>query len=227
MKLTTGIATMAGLLVCGLGGATTPRAEAGQAAAKAETVKIELGEGSRVSYRVAERLAGVDFGTEAVGITEAVTGMIVIKADGSIDASQSKISVDMRTFKSDQALRDLYLSSAVMNTNEFPTLEFVPSRAEGLPNPLPVGTPYEVNPAITIPSAVGFNLVGNMTWHGVTKEVTWSVVSTLLPDAAAGRATTSVTFDTFGLTKPAIPILASADDTIRLELDFRATRSGM
>ena len=76
MKLTTGIATMAGLLVCGLGGATTPRAEAGQAAAKAETVKIELGEGSRVSYRVAERLAGVDFGTEAVGITEAVTGMI-------------------------------------------------------------------------------------------------------------------------------------------------------
>ena len=225
MKLTTGIATMAGLLVCGLGGATTPRSEAGQAAAKAETVKIELGEGSRVSYRVAERLAGVDFGTEAVGITEAVTGMIVVRADGSIDASQSKISVDMRTFKSDQALRDLYLSSAVMNTKE--TLVFVPSRAEGLPHPLPAGTPYEVNPAITIPSAVGFSLIGNMTWHGVTKEVTWSVVATLLPDAAAGRATTSVTFDTFGLTKPVIPILASADDTIRLELDFRATRSGM
>lgn len=217
---------MVGLLVCGFGGTLTARTEAGQAA-QAGPVTLELVEGTKARYRVKERLVGVDFGTEAVGTTEAVTGKIVLKADGSVDAAQSKITIDMRTFKSDQALRDQYLGFAVLQTQEFPMLEFVPSRAEGLPNPLPVGTPYEVNPAITIPSAVGFNLIGNVTMHGVTKEVTWRVVATLLPDTAAGRATASVTFDTFGLTKPVIPILASAEDTITLEIEFRATRSGM
>ena len=219
MRLTTGIvATIVGLLVYGVGGA--PTVEAGQ-------VTLELGEGTKARYRVEERLVGVDFGNEAVGTTEAITGKIVLKADGSVDAAQSNITVDMRTFESDQSLRDQYVGGVVLQTQEFPMLEFVPARAVGLPHPLPVGAPYEANPAITIPSAVGFDLIGNVTMHGVTSEVTWSVVATLLPDAAAGRATASVTFDTFGLTKPAIPLLASAEDTINLEIEFRATRSGM
>ena len=225
MRLTTGIATMAGLLVCvGLGGVTAARTEAGQAA-QAGPVTLELGEGTKARYRVNERLVGVDFGSEAVGTTDAVTGMIVVKADGSIDATKSKITVDMRTFQSDQMFRDMYLGGAVLNTEEFPMLEFVPSRTVGLPHPLPVGTPFEANPAVTIPSAAGFDLIGNMTFHGMTEEVTWNVVSTLTADAVAGRATTEVTWDTFGLTKPVIPILASAEDTIRLEIEFRAVRS--
>ena len=221
MRLTTGIATMAGLLVCGgLGGVTA----AGQAP-QGGPVTLELDEGTKARYRVNERLVGVDFGSEAVGTTEAVTGTIVVTAGGSIDPAKSKITVDMRTFSSDQAYRDLYLGGAVLNTQEFPTLEFVPTRAEGLPNPLPVGTPWEANPAVTIPSSVGFNLTGNMTFHGMTEEVTWNVVSTLTSDTVAGRATTEVTWDAFGLTKPVIPILASAEDTIRLEIEFRAKRS--
>ncbi|MBM3778103.1 MAG: YceI family protein [Acidimicrobiia bacterium] len=206
-----------GLLACGLGGVTAAKAEA--------QVTLELAEGTRARYLVNERLAGVSISSPASGLTEAVTGRIVIKADGSIDAANSKITVDMRTLKSDQALRDLYLQGAVLNTKQFPMLEFVPLRAEGLPNPLPAGTPFEQNRAITIPSAVGFTLIGNMTFHGVTKEVTWSVVATLLPDTAAGTANATVTFATFGLTKPVIPILASADDNIRLEIEFRAKRT--
>ena len=222
MRSTTGVvATIVGLLVYGAGG--TPRVEAGQDG----PVTLELAEGTVARYRVEERLVGVNFGNEAVGTTEAITGKIVLNSDGSVDAAQSNITVDMRTFRSDQALRDQYVGGAVLQTQDFPMLEFEPSRAEGLPHPLPVGTPYEANPAITIPSAVGFDLIGNVTMHGVTSEVTWSVVATLLPDTAAGRATASVTWETFGLTKPQIPILASAEDTINLEIEFRATRSGM
>ena len=220
MRVTAGI-VMTGLLVCGLGGVTTARIEAGQAAGP---TTLELTEGTKVRYRVDERLVGVDFGNEAVGTTEAVTGKIVIKADGSIDTANSKLTVDMRTFKSDQSMRDMYIQGAVLNTKEFPMLEFVPASAKGLPNPLPAGTPFEANPAITIPSAVGFDLTGNMTLHGVTKAVTWTVVATLLPDTAAGRATASVTWADFGLTQPKIPILASVEDTIHLEIEFRATR---
>lgn len=221
MRLTTGVvAALVGLLVYGVG--MTRAVEAGQ-----DGVTFELGEGTKATYRVEERLVGVDFGNDAVGTTETITGKIVLKADGSVDAAQSNITVDMRTFESDQALRDQYVGGFVLQTQEFPMLEFVPNRAEGLPHPLPEGTPFEQNPAITIPSAVGFDLIGDVTMHGVTSEVTWTVVVTLLPDAAAGRATASVNFDTFGLTKPAIPILASVEDAIDLEIEFRATRSGM
>jgi polyisoprenoid-binding protein YceI len=208
---------VAGLLVCGLGGVSAAKVEA--------QVTLELTAGTRARYLVSERLVGVNLNNPASGLTEAVTGAIVIKADGTIDATKSKITVDMRTFKSDQAIRDMYIQGAVLDTKQYPMLEFVPSRAEGLPNPLPSGTPYEVNPKITIPSAVGFKLIGNMTFHGVTKEATWTVVTTLLPDAAAGTANTTVTFATFGLTKPAIPVLASVEDNIRLEIEFRAKRT--
>jgi len=214
--------TVAGALAYGPAWIST---EARQAAAPAGPVKIELTEG-KARYKVGERLVGVDFGNDAVGTTEAVTGTIVLKADGSIDASQSKITVDMRTLKSDQALRDLFLQSSVLETKQYPTLEFVPTTAAGLPFPLPMGTPVPKT-TIIMPQAAGFKLTGNMTFHGVTKPVTWNVVSTISADAVAGRATTEITFETFGLTKPKVPLLASAEDTIRLELEFKASRSSM
>ena len=134
--------------------------------------------------------------------------------------------MDLRTLKSDQALRDIYLQRSVLETAKFPLLEFVPRRTTGLPAQLPVGTPIP-NTTIVMPSALGFQLVGDMTLHGVTKEATWSVVSTTTADTVAGRATTTVLFSTFGLPKPVVPLLLSADDKIQIEVEFRGKRSAM
>src|SRR5687768_5466378 len=162
------------VVACGLVGLVTTQG----AAAQASGVRLELGQGSKARYKVAERLVGVDFGNDAVGTTEAVSGVIVIKADGTIDGSQSKITVDMRTLASDQQLRDMYLHGNVLHTQKFPTLEFVPKRAEVLPFPLPNGTPIP-NTKIVMPQAAGFKLVGDITFHGVTHEATWTVVSSI------------------------------------------------
>lgn len=188
------------------------------------TVRLDLGQGTKARYKVGERLVGVDVSNDAVGGTEAVTGAIVFKSDGSIDASQSKIVVDMKTLSSDQTLRDMFLQMSVLQTSKFPTLEFVPTKAVGLPYPLPMGTKMP-NAPIVMPQAVAFKLTGNMTYHGVTKEVTWSVVATVNAETAAGRATTTITFAQFNLTKPVVPILASAEDNINLEIEFRAKRT--
>jgi polyisoprenoid-binding protein YceI len=213
-----GIVAAAGLVMCNMGTSLVAQSGAG--------AKIELGEGTKARYVVAERLVGVDFGSDAVGTTEGITGTIVLKADGTIDASQSKITIDMKSFKSDQGLRDMFLQMSILETAKFPTLEFVPTKAVGIPFPLPQGTPIPNSP-IVMPQAAGFDLVGDMTLHGVTKEVTWRVVSTISADEVSGRATTTVTFDTFGITKPAVPLLASVEDDIRLELEFRGKRSAM
>jgi polyisoprenoid-binding protein YceI len=175
--------------------------------------KLEIFE-ARARYKVQEQLVGVDFPNEAVGSTQAVKGTLIIAPDGSVTGS--KIVVDMRTFESDQELRDNYIRTRVLETDKFPTLEFVPKRVVGLTPPLP--SPPQAQ-------AIGFKLVGDMTIRGVTKEVAWRVVGTLRGATVAGSATTTASFSEFNLPKPSVRLLLSVEDQIQLEVEFRATRS--
>lgn len=180
-------------------------------------VKLELAEGSKLRYRVREQLAGISFPSDAVGETDALKGAIFFKADGSIDSAQSKLTADLRTFKSDQERRDGYIQQRTLETEKFPTAEFVPRKTEGLPLPLPMGQQAQV----------GFQLIGDMTLHGVTKELTWQLVATLPEGKVSGAARTSFPFETFNMTKPSLARLLSVDDTISLEIEFRAVRTEM
>jgi polyisoprenoid-binding protein YceI len=179
--------------------------------------KLEIAEGTKARYKVREQLAGINFPSDAVGTTESVTGMFVVNPDGSFDVAQSKLTVDLRTLKSDQQMRDGYLQNRTLETEKFPTIEFVPRRAVGLPSPLPAG----------MGAQAGFQLIGDLTLHGVTKEATWNVVATFGNDQVAGRATTTLQFATFNLTKPSLARLMSVDDKIELEIEFRCKRSVM
>jgi polyisoprenoid-binding protein YceI len=96
-------------------------------------------------------------------------------------------------------------------------LVIVPKRAVGLPAPLPAGQQAQA----------GFQLIVDMTLHGVTKETTWNVVATFGNTSVGGRATTTVQFADFNMTKPSLARLLSVDDKIQLEIEFRCTRSAM
>ena len=177
--------------------------------------KLEITQGTTARYKVREQLAGISFPSDAVGTTSGVTGAIVVKPDGSIDAAQSKLTVDLKTLASDQQMRDGYIQNRTLETAKFPTMEFVPKKAVGLPSPLPAG----------MQAQVGFQLIGDMTLHGVTKEATWNVVAVLGAEAVGGRATTTIDFATFNLTKPTLARLLSVDDKIELEIEFRCKRT--
>lgn len=177
--------------------------------------KLEVTAGTTARYKVREQLAGISFPSDAVGTTQAVTGSIVVKPDGSIDAAQSKLSVDLKTLTSDQQMRDGYVQNRTLETAKFPTMEFVPKRAVGLPAPLPAG----------MQAQAGFQLIGDTTLHGVTKETTWNVVATFGNDLVGGRATTTIDFATFGMAKPSLARLLSVDDKIELEIEFRCKRT--
>jgi len=198
---------------------TLAQAPGGQAPAAAPAgpptaVKLDLTDGSTAGYRVQEQLAGINFPTEAVGTSAGLTGTIMLKPDGSIDSSQSKLSIDLKTLKSDQDMRDGYIRQRTLETDKFPTAEFVPTKVQGIPTPLP------------LMGQAGFQLTGNMTVHGVTKEITWNGLTTFAKDGGiAGRAWTEFDFPTFGLTKPTLARLLSVDDKIKLELVFRMKRS--
>lgn len=174
---------------------------------------LALSSGTRARYRVTEQLAGISFPNDAVGTTEGVTGSIVLNPDGSL-GSTSRIVVDLKTLNSDQGMRDGYIQRNTLETEKFPTMVVVPKRAVGLPRPLPSG----------MGAQAGFQLVSDVTLHGVTKEVTWNVIATFAPDSVSGQATTAFDFPMFNLTKPSLARLMSVADQIRLEVEFKATR---
>jgi polyisoprenoid-binding protein YceI len=176
--------------------------------------KLEVTQGTKARYRVTEQLAGISFPNDAVGTTEAITGAIIINPDASI-AAGSKLIVDLKTLSSDQSMRDNYIQTRTLETNKFPTLEVVPTKVVGLPAPLPAGNQAQV----------GFQLIADTTLHGVTKETTWNVVAVMGPAIVGGRATTTIDFATFNMTKPSLARLMSVDDKIHLEIEFRCTRT--
>jgi len=176
---------------------------------------LTLTTGTRARYRVTEQLAGISFPNDAVGTTDAITGAIVLNPDGSFDPT-SKIEVDLTTLTTDQAMRDGYVKRNTLEVEKFPKLTIVPTRANGLKMPLPSG----------MGAQAGFQLVTNMTLHGVTKEVVWTTIATFANDAVSGSAKTTVDFATFNLTKPSLARLVSVDDKINLEIEFKASRRG-
>jgi len=204
------VVIVAGVLFAG--GLPSTAAQA-PAAAQSGPVLLEVAAGTRAAYRVQEQFVGINFPNDASGSTEAVTGSLRIAPDGSIDSAQSKLSIDLRTLKSDQDMRDNFIRTRTLETDKFPMVEFVPRRIQGVPSPIPAN------------GQAGFQMTGDMTVRGVTAEVTWNGIVTFSAQQLAGRATTNFDFAKFGLTKPAIGRLMSVDDKITLELEFRMKRT--
>jgi polyisoprenoid-binding protein YceI len=187
----------------------------------AGVTRFEIAPGTRVLYRVKEQLVGISFLNDAVGVSEGVKGALTVRADGSVDPSTSRLTLDLQTFKSDQDRRDNFIRRRVFEVEKFPEAVFVARRTEGSPLP---------DPASKLPfPIVGFKLIGDLTMHGVTKEVAFDVVATYNQEGqlVEGKAMTTIPFAMFNLTKPALPFLLTVEDNIQLEIDFKAKTSNV
>ncbi len=102
---------LAGLLTFAVLGAGVPPlwAQNHSIPSRAGAVRLDVAPGSSASYRVREQLARLNFPNDAVGTTQTVTGRLHFSADGSIEADQSRLRIDLRTLKSDEQRRDAYL----------------------------------------------------------------------------------------------------------------------
>lgn len=180
--------------------------------APAATRLVVAPTGNEARYRVREQFAGVDFPNDAVGRTAAVSGGIVLSADGSVVADQSMVTIDLRPLTSDKERRDGYVQRRLLQTEEFPTATLTVTALRGAPRPLPTSGTFR------------FTLEGNLTVHGTTRPTSWTVEARATPEGYTGTATTQFTFETFGLTKPRVAVVMSVEDTIALEYDFTLQR---
>lgn len=200
---------------------TTPTAEA----AATETAVPEQPQGapggvrfelvpdqSEARYRVTEQLANLNLPNDAIGKTKNISGAIVLDADGQVDPAESGFVVDVSTLQSDQSRRDNFLRRSTLQTEQYPTVTFVPKAISGLPWPLPETGDFN------------FQMTGDLTIRDVTREVTWTVTGTLENGTAVGQAVTQFTFADFNLDQPRVPIVLSIVDEINLELDVTMQR---
>src|SRR5688500_9467520 len=162
-------------------------------------------QGNEARYRVREQLAGIDLPSDAVGKTTAVTGGIVVDANGAVVKDQSKFTIDLNTLVSDADRRDNYLRRNTLQTAEHAHALFVASELKGL------GFRLAQSGDVT------FQMSGDLTLRGVTRPVTWDVTAKVSNGSIQGEAKTKFTFAQFELTKPSVRSVLSVEDEIRLE----------
>ena len=168
-------------------------------------------QGNEARYRVREQLATFEFPSDAVGATKDITGGLLVNEKGMIVPDSSRFVIDLKTLTSNEARRDRFLQRNTLKTDSFPEAIFVPTGIKDLPR-APTGVP------------ASFQLVGNLTVHGVTRPSVWDVTVKQAGPDAAGFASTTFSFADFGLEVPKLSILLSVKDTIRLEYDFHLVR---
>ena len=167
---------------------------------------------STASYHAHEQLVGRTLPSEAVGTTAGVSGSLAFAADGTIVADQSKIVVDLSKLQSDESRRDNFIKGNTLQTSRYPIATFVPTAVQGLPSPLPTS------------GQVTFQLLGDLTVHGVTKAVTWQVTAQFGDSTVTGDATSAINITDFGMSPPKAGPVLSIEDGMTLELAFTAAR---
>ena len=146
--------------------------------------------GSQVGYRINERIALKTF--ETVGRSSEVTGSLKI-LDSQI--TQTTFKVDMKTFQSDSGGRDAQFNGRIMDTEKYPTANFVLTE--------PITLVEKPLNGLTIKNAA----TGNLTIRGTTKEVTLPLSSTLQNSVITVIGQIQIQFDEWKIPNPSVPLV--------------------
>lgn len=178
--------------------------------ASAQTFVV-LTDASQASYAVQEKVAGVPLPRDAIGTTRALSGRVVLGSDGAV-ADGSEIRVDLTGLTSDSGRRDRYVASRTLGTGQYPEAVLRVTTIEGLPSPVPEG------------GTRSLTILGDLTVRDVTRPVRWEATAAFTPDGVTVDATTSFTFDDFGLTRPVVGPILAVSDPIRLTVSVALQR---
>lgn len=181
-----------------------------ESGAAARTRYVVAPTGNQARYRVREQLVGVELPNDAIGVVKEIAGSFLVDPNGTVVKDSSKIIVTLTSLKSDKDRRDGYVQRRTLETAKFPTVELVPTTFQGL-GAKPGAAP------------TAFDLLADLTVHGVTRPTTWKVTAHTEGNDVVGLATTAFTFKDFSLDQPSVPVVLSVNDTIKLEYDFRFT----
>src|SRR5690606_7941627 len=113
----------------------------------------------------------------------------------------------------DSAMRDRALGNQALETNRFPTATFELSSPVELPDGLANG------------EAVSLSVTGNLTLHGVTREVTVPIEARLVDNYLVAVGSIEIVFADFDIERPRAASVVSVEDHGVMELQLTLTRA--
>lgn len=164
---------------------------------------------SEVRFVIGEILRGQE--AIVVGTTSQVSGQLEIDRRDPANSSIGVIQIEADSFVTDSSLRDRAIDNFILNSSQFPLIEFEPQRIVDMPAEVQVNDP------------VSFQVEGLLTIRDVTQTVTFTVEAILMEGPRLrGSARTTIDRSDFNLTIPSVPQVAGVDEQIKLEFDFIA-----
>lgn len=166
---------------------------------------------SSASFTVGEILRGKPF--TVVGTTSDVSGGVKLDPKNLASASIGEIRINARTLKTDAAGRNSAIGRFILQS-EKPENEFIVFKEKSV-----VGLPKTA----TIGDELAFDVIGDLTVKGTTKEVSFRVTSKLADaDTLTGHGEAKILYKDFNLTIPSVPFVASVEEFMMLSIDFTA-----
>ncbi len=168
---------------------------------------------SEARFYINEVLLGRD--KTVVGVTNDISTTIDFDLANPAAAGLSTIIINARDFTTDDNRRNNQLRSNILQSNrdEFQYITFEATSIVGLPDTVAVGDSFDLQ------------ITGLLTIRGTSLEKSFDVTVTVLSDTELqGLARTVVTYKEFDLRIPSVPLVASVEDEVILELDFIASR---
>jgi polyisoprenoid-binding protein YceI len=150
---------------------------------------------SEFGYRVDEVLAGVN--STAVGRGNDITGLLTI--DGTT-ATGIEVAIDVATISSDDGRRDGRFRGQIMETDQFPTATF------SLTSPTDFGAIPDEGEQVTATAT------GDLTLHGVTREVTFELTAEATADRIGVLGSIPVLFADHDIDNPSFGSVKTEDD---------------
>jgi polyisoprenoid-binding protein YceI len=170
---------------------SSPRAGSSSSGTAAPGASIagtwSTGSGSVVGYRVNEVLVGQN--TTAVGRSSSVTGHLTVVGT---DVTVASFAVPMSTIHSDKSQRDAQFDGRIMDVAKYPTGTFTLTRGISLA-PIPAANTVK-----------DFTAYGNLTLHGTTKAVTFTLQAKLVGGKIEVSGQIPVLFSDYGIQNPSL-----------------------
>jgi polyisoprenoid-binding protein YceI len=149
--------------------------------------------------------------TTVVGVTDQVAGQLAIDPSNPAAVQIGAIQVNVRTLATDNDMRNRAIKNAILQTDAYELVTFVPSEVSGLPTGVEIGASYSVQ------------IVGDLTIKNVTRQATFDATVTVVSESRLeGAAATTILYRDFDLFIPDSPSVDTVADEVRLELDFVA-----
>jgi len=160
-----------------------------------------VGSGSEAGYRVSEVLVGQH--ATAVGRTSKIWGSVTIQGN---DVSAGSFSVDMASVVSDQSQRNAQFDGRIMDVATYPTAT------------LKLTAPIVLGSVTPFGSKQTYKVSGELTLHGVTRPVAFSVTVERTASGIFALADLPIVFADWNIANPSVGGLVTTADSGTLEV---------